>query len=301
MSRTFVIGLLVALVASIPVQAQEADGDGDAENAWLPSLALSFGIHNQGLDGDVTATTGTIPPGNGDSLISEYFQATTRLDTPLILDVPTRPRIFLTGMVQIPLAEDLVANRVDTSFDAERGPPGGQGPATNPDFIANCPDTLGPGGALSDTCSISVRNTATLDAMWGAGVGVDFTLPFDENQFHIAPAFEYYGHSMESSGRFRRTSSAAAQSDFDERTERVGNSDIYHGIGPSLNLSADVYENGPLRFSMFLEGRVIWLLTDQDLFVTVPSSDGPLTFRTEQDDLLIQAGGGVRIQWTGKR
>jgi hypothetical protein len=284
-SARAIVALFLLVATARPGGVRAEDG----ELAWQPSLSLGFGIHNQGLDGSATSTTAAIPESNGDSLISEYFQVGTRVDTPLALDIPTRPRLFLSAHVQIPLAEDLIANRVDTSFDS-----------ADPGFPASCPPTLGPGGAPADTCSISLRNRVTLDAMWTLGVGVDFTLPFDQNQFHVAPGIDYYGHSIASSGEFERTSSASGQADFDEQVSVVGNSDVFHGLGPSLHLSVDVYERGPMRFSMFLEGRAIWLLTDQDLNVSARRGADTFSFVSETDDLLVQAAGGVRIQWTGR-
>ena len=123
------VAIVVAFTVSTSAAARDADADADAEYeeeysaqeaairearasrdetlAFMPSLAMSWGSYNQSISG---TTSQLLPDGMGgtqttafervagDSLITEYFQFTGRLHTPLKLDnLPTKPRLFLSG------------------------------------------------------------------------------------------------------------------------------------------------------------------------------------------------------------
>ncbi len=272
--------------------------DRNEEVGWMPSLAISWGIYSQSIDGTTSSTESIFAPGTGDSLITTMFQFEGKVHTPFQLDVASKPRLFLTAGVQIPLADELIAERIDESFD--RGRPG---------FDQNCPDTI-PGptpppianpGLNASTCSLKIRNRVTIDAMWYAGLGVDFTLPILDSQFHIAPAVEYYGLSAHTVGDFERSSSGLNLDDLVETANSVGNSEIYHGISSSLTMSVDLLENGPWRWSMFLQGRVVFLLTDPFTSTRSTTGTNEILFVSDLDDFVAQGTGGIQLQWTGKR
>ena len=276
--------LAVAIVAAFTMSASAAARDTDAEYeeeysaqeaairearasrdetlAFMPSLAMSWGSYNQSISG---TTSQLLPDGMGgtqtiafervagDSLITEYFQFTGRLHTPLKLDnLPTKPRLFLSGGVQIPLASGLIAERIDATFT--RRPPGQI--FDTPNYTDNCPDVLpGPSGAdiPSNECSMKIRNRVSIDAMWFAGLGVDLTIPAFDTNFHIMPAVEYYGLSVQTFGEFDRTTTGRLANDLVESTSSVGDAELYHGVSVSLAVGVDVFEEGPWLWSMFLQ------------------------------------------------
>lgn len=259
------------------------------ELGWLPSIALSYGVYSQAIEATTSATRTPILGEPSDSLLSEMFQIELQLHTPLqLVDFPLKPRLFLTGGVQIPLAEGNIAERFDESFDA----PGFT-------FRRYCPSSV-PGGVVQ-TCSVSVRNNITLNAAWYAGFGVDFNLPFGhERQFHISPAVEYYGISIQTEGEYQRSISGTGFDDVVEQANTVGNAEVFHGISTSLTASVDLFEERGLRWSMFLQGRVAFLLNDPPTSGTSNLGANTITFVSEVDDLVAQGTGGFRIQWTGK-
>jgi hypothetical protein len=273
----------------------------DRTAAWMPSFALSWGFFSQSIDGRTRSTETPIAPDSGDSYLSTGFQFEGKLHTPLQLDIPGKPRIFLAAGFQLPLAKELIAQKIDTSFDQRIG-------QVDLDFQANCPTNLPgplPGGItnpnnLATTCSLEIRNRVTIDAAWYVGVGVDITIPILDGQFHISPAFEYYGLAAHTVGDFERSSSGPQIDTFIEQANVVGNSEIYHGVSPSLALSVDVYEDGPWRWSIFLQSRVVFLLTDPLTKASGEFGTNQLTFVSELDDFLVQGTGGIQLQWTGR-
>lgn len=268
---------------------EEVEADVDETAAWMPSFGISVGVHNQSISGDTSATSGDFPREDGDSLITEFFQFQGKLHTPLAVGRNDWLRVFLVAGFQIPLAEGLISERIDSDFD--RGQAG---------FTDNCPDMV-PTSETVTSCSLRVRNRVSIDAMWHAGFGLDFTLPLDMNQFHIQPALEYYGLAAQTVGEFRRTSASSAVNDFIEQSNTVGDPEIFHGISPSLTFLVDVYENGPWRWSMFLQGRAVFMLDEPDLEANTSLGANDVRFVSGMDDLIIQGAGGIQLQWTGTR
>ena len=323
--------LAVAIVAAFTMSASAAARDTDAEYeeeysaqeaairearasrdetlAFMPSLAMSWGSYNQSISG---TTSQLLPDGMGgtqtiafervagDSLITEYFQFTGRLHTPLKLDnLPTKPRLFLSGGVQIPLASGLIAERIDATFT--RRPPGQT--FDTPNYTDNCPDVLpGPSGAdiPSNECSMKIRNRVSIDAMWFAGLGVDLTIPAFDTNFHIMPAVEYYGLSVQTFGEFDRTTTGRLANDLVESTSTVGDAELYHGVSVSLAVGVDVFEEGPWLWSMFLQGRTVFLLNEPGISATGDTAFGQIRYDSAIDDLIFQGSGGFQIQYTGK-
>lgn len=302
LARAWMVALLL-VVAGAPAWAAEDEArlevEEDEELLFMPTLSISFGSYNQSIDGDTRTTSSALPPATGDSLISEFFEFTGRLHTPLKLDdVWSKPQLFLTAGVQIPLAEGLIAERIDENFNREN-PPG----VPVPGYLDNCPDQISDvfGDPIDTTsCTLTIRNTLTIDAMWNVGVGVDFTFEAFESTFHIMPSFEYYGLAIQVEGEFNRVSTAEFSDDFEELATAVGDPEVFHGVSPSIVLGVDVYEEGPWRWGMFLQGRFVYLLNEPDLAAQGAIGGGDTVFyEAEIDEYIYQVSGGFQVQYTG--
>lgn len=298
--------ILMTAPAAIADDQESSDEEERRERmrdaAWMPSGGFSFGAYTQSISGQTASSTATITPGSGDSFISEIVGFEGKLYTPLRLDdAPAKPRIFLSGGAHIPLADGLIGERIEANFDL--APSGGPNP--NPEFQQNCaefiPDLQG-NPAPGQTCSLRVRNRTTINALWFAGFGLDLTLPVWEDQFHILPAVEYYGMSVQSVGEFRRTTAGnPGVNDFIEIADAVGDAEIYHGISPSITFLVDVYEDGPVRWSMFMRARYIFYLDDPDVTSSSNLGTNTINFTAGIDDKAPAATAGFQVTWTGKR
>ena len=161
----------------------------------------------------------------------------------------------------------------------------------------------------SSECQVSIRNRVTLDAMWYAGTGIDFTLEAWDSRFHIQPAVEYYGLAVQAEGDFGRLSTGTfinAQGqpqvtpDLEENAGAVGDAEIYHGIAASLSLGVEVFEDGPYRWLMFVQGRYVRMLNDPRTIAQGPLVDGNVvTYKAGLDQKIYQIHGGFTIQYTG--
>lgn len=296
--------------------------EGDEEFGWSPAFAFGFGGYTQSISGDTTSTQTDFPRQNGDSLISVALAFEGKLYTPLQLEIPGKPRLFLSGGVHLPLAEELIAERIDQD-EINRYAPGANNPSTNlllrpddsafiqPDFQALCPDSsLTQTGAPAtnpfsrfESCALRIRNQVTVDAMWLAGFGIEFEIPTPalDSTIRIRPSLEYYGMAIQTVGRFVRTSGGVTLDDEEQFASGVGDAEIYHGLSPALAVSADVYEVGPLRWSMYLQGRAIFYFDDPAFTADSAIDTGSITWISAADDLAFYMGGGIQVQWTGKR
>jgi len=300
----------------------EADDSGarkQREAGWSPAGSFSFGVITQSISGDTTSDVVDFPSRTGDSYISEYFQFEGKLYTPLQLEIPLKPRLYLTAGVQVPLASELIAERIDEEL-INRYEPGANNPQTNllnrPDdsafvqqeFLDNClQNSPAPGTATNmfsriESCALRIRNKVTVDATWQAGVGVEFSAPIMDTVLRLRPAVEYFGMSVQTSGEFARTNSGTTLDDIEELVTGVGDPEIYHGIAPSIAIAVDVLEDGPWRWSMFVQGRGIWFLNKPNLAAQAAlSSTNNLVFSSSLDNVAWQVGGGFQVQWTGLR
>jgi hypothetical protein len=301
-----VIGLGAAIVASLAVwstsgMAQETASEAVAQDEVLeapgfePRLSLGFGVLTQSHKGEAqvpTETASTTLSDRGDSLISQHFKIGLDLMTPAQLEVYTKPRLVLKSSVQLPVSRGLISNRADSKFDLN--PP-------NAAFAENCPATIGTPPILTNTCSVRLRNRSTIETIWTAGLGIDFTLPFDEQQFHFTQGFEYIGMAVQAEGTYlRRSTGGSFGQNESEYIDVKGNPELYHGISITENLSVDAYVRGPLVFGFYLEGRMSWFATDRDMSVSQSTDRGRFEFVSSLNDpepIQYQLLGGVTMRF----
>lgn len=298
------LGMALGLTLSLAIavfgtsEAQAADPELDPD--WEFGAMLGWGVHSQGLDGSSfsSTSTGTLQD-NGDSLITSFFRIGGRLYTPLRApDLMFKPRMFLTGSVYIPIAEGLISNAVDQTFNRISDPAA---------VDANCPISI-PNGqpgptqpptVAPDTCSVANRNRVTMNAMWSAGLGLDLTLPIAEEQFHVLTSLEYFGQAIQGGGDFQRTSASGSRSSLIERAESVGDSVLFHGLITSLGMYVDVYETDQYKIQLHLEGRAGWKYTERDLRDTAFGDGVAVTFTSTVQNFLAQGNGGISVFWKG--
>jgi hypothetical protein len=298
-ARAFVFVLGIALATASPGGAEEPyvdaplpdeSADAPAGPGWAPRLSLGFGVLTQPQKGGSTFPTetgSTTRSDSGDSLISQHFKFGLDLLTPFELAIPTRPRLVLRSSLSVPISRGLIANREDPKYNF--GDPG---------FSENCPATVANGPTT--TCSLKIRNRTSVDAIWTAGLGVDFTLPFDQQQFHFMQGFEYIGMAVQAEGTYLRRSSRNGAAPVDEYIDVKGDAELYHGISITETFSVDAYQQGPLLFGFYVEGRMSWFITDRDASATASSPRGTFEFVSSLNDpepIQYQLLGGVTVRF----
>jgi hypothetical protein len=303
LSIALCVALCVGLTGSAALASDHEDEEDDMDQAapavrpinhshptWQPAGSFSFGVHNQGIDGSTSSSrTGSVQ-NNGDSLITEFFRLKARLYTPIEAhDSVLHPRLYLTGSVDIPLADNLISNRVDAIFNRT-----GTGQAQ---FPTVCPPMTG--GLTTSSCTIQSRNRVTLLTQWSVGFGADLTIPVLDRQFHILTSLEYFGQLIQGGGEFTLRSNSGVQASSTDGVEIVGDAEVFHGIAPTLGIHVDVYRAAQYSIQLFIEGRAAWKYTERDLSDTGSSADLSATFRSKVRNFSVQGNGGVTILFGG--
>ncbi|MBY0400641.1 hypothetical protein K2X89_10120 [Myxococcota bacterium] len=274
--------------------ADAPSNDAELPPTWEPQLSFGFGVLTQPQKGESTVpteTSTTTLSDSGDSLVSQHFKLGFDLQTPVELAVPTRPRLVFRSSLSLPISRGLISDRGDLVFNQ-----------TTPGFADNCPATVANG--RTTTCSISVRDRTSIDYIWTAGLGVDFTLPFDQQQFHFMQGFEYIGMAAQAEGTYLRRSSRTGAPSESEYIDAKGDLELYHGISITETFSVDAYDRGPLRFGFFVEGRMSWFITDRDMSVSDRSPRGRFNFVSSLNDpepIQYQALAGVSVRYDPRR
>jgi len=324
--------LLILLIAFVSGSVANAADDGEAateeepparqerrEAGWSPAGSFSFGVITQSISGDTSSDTIDYPQQTGDSYISEYFQFEAKLYTPLQLDIPTKPRLYLTAGVQVPLASELIAERIDQELINRYGEgvnTPGANLLENPDdsafieqeFLDNCLQNASAPGTVTnpfsriESCALRIRNKVTVNATWQAGLGVEFSIPVADTVLRLRPALEYFGMAVQTEGEFVRTNSGATLDDVEEQISAVGDPEFFHAVAPSIAIGVDVLEDGPWRWSMFVQGRGMWFMNRPNLAAQAAlSATNNINFSSSLDNVAWQVGGGFQVQWTGLR
>lgn len=289
--------------------------DEEEKLGWEPQVGFGFGVLTMSHDGSAL-----LPPNRlgldpqflqdgGDSVISEFFDFSINLYTPIQFDVPTKPRLLITSAFQLPIAEDLVANRVDDSVDQV-----GQN-ADPAAFEQTCPEFMvdGNGDPIlngltpdpndfiePDTCSFTLRNRTTPLALWSAGLGMDFTLPFDEEQFHLVTTLDYMGMAVQGEGGYsRRTSTqnpGALETNIDA-VDTIGDSEVFHGLSASLRLGIDAYETDEWTWQVYVAGRATYFFENPDLEAIGDAGQGDIEFVSDLAGMMYQVYTGVSVRF----
>lgn len=254
---------------------------------WSPQFEFGFGVLTQSQDGETTipTTSGTrVLDDSGDSILTGFSSFGLGALSPVIVDSTLKPRVVLRSTLQIPISDGLISDRSDASY--ERGALTSPAP---PDFVENCPEFV-PGSTVpTSTCSLEVRDRTTLNLLWTAGIGIDIQFPVADQIFHLEPALEYVGMKAQPEGSYKRPIAgsytpdpnqppiSARASDF---VKQVGASELFHGVGGALTASAEAYREGPWVWSVFLNGRAAWFLTDREIVTRRTDANGNYIFVT---------------------
>jgi hypothetical protein len=278
--------LLVAAVAR-SISAEPAD----ETERWVPSLGGTSGIVGQPADGSVTSsgisyllTTRTAPnpntevvtvttvtnanlrpPVDGDDLmLFPWVGGTAELMTPGIQALPGRPRFFARSDVGATFA-------TERNLARERSP-------------TELPDPLPTEPYLSEEAvpGIGSQTTAEVQPLWiQAGAGIAFSFDLFERRIRIKPSVEYSREEIDFTGKVIRAvnvDTGISQQGFpappavarrDSRFFGIAlegdESEVFHALGPGLELEMDTVRAGPFVVSLFLNGRALKILGDTEV------------------------------------
>jgi hypothetical protein len=267
---------------SLPAAASGATPRDETER-WVPAFAVFSGVVVEEDHGRVSSD---IRPGASghDRLVTPFVGGSLELMTPALADVPGRPRLFVHGdaAASFSTGRDLAKEGVPDVFSI---PPGVNFPTANV--------VQGQGSATS-------AEVETL--LVSAGLGVAFTVDAWERRIRIKPSVEYLREEIEVTGIVNRAFPdvvpARGLEDFRLVSLRASDSEVYHGLGPGLEVELDAARTGPFVLSVFLGGKALAFLGDLEFDLSETNEDDEsAAWQFEKDRWAYQGGVGLRFRW----
>ncbi len=322
----------VVLQALVPIASLAADGEGpvrqEAEDRWVPSLAITAGATIQNQDGFVDSVvfeSGSPTPvplqgvvdGN-DLVVSPFVGASLEVMAPAI-PIPTRPRPFLSG-------EILPTFGSDREVALDKDPACIRGPRTTDPCASDIPEDAPLDHTFAEV-SANGQGTSTstlVDTLaFGANLGVAFPFQFGKRQLRIKPSVGWITYKVEAEGLVvdAACNPASACTEVDpvsgpnipgflrETILTGGTSQWFNGIGGGLDIEMDTVRYGPLGFSLLRGARPYRVLGDRTIAFGASESFADqlgmdvatAAWEVEVDPWLYRAHVGIRFQWLGSR
>lgn len=293
-------------------------------DAWLPSATVGFGLQHSSYQMSADAMLGDLAEldsfrqntssGSSDNLAS-LFMIDVGLASPVLVEsVGSMRLVFQTGF-QIPMSNDYPILNDPTSY-----PPGTKG-APRPETTEHCPlDAVDQATELRvpprrSSCDWNFGITMNLKTNFVASLGLDFTLPVGNREFHIRPSIEYLGQYLEFTGKASRTDRALDEDQAQQSSlagvpyatytlDQALSTQWLSAIGPRLTMEVDTARVGSLGLTLSIDGRLYWYTDPKPIdFSQVkssgPGSTGQANFSIRPDPFIFQITAGFKLAWQG--
>jgi len=309
-----VLGLALAFVL---IGAESKAAERDQAERWKPSIALQVQMQILDVESDAESSlimgpplpdspvefedpcggfrhgpeTVWCPTAGSETIVSPVVSGVFELMTPRLWPGVGQGRLFASIAVG--------ANRASSRDLAKDGVPG---------TLRRDPDDDPPTATFLERSVLGqgVRQTAELKPFtWTAALGLALAFDVGERQIRIKPSVEYTYFSI----RYKNTTTRAVDlvpdgdpQDFDTDIRQInladGLSEVYHAIGPALEVELDTYRKGPILMSLYLRGSMAAALGSMKVSSTVTNEFGESAdYNYRLDRLSYRVGTGVRFSW----
>ncbi len=265
----------------------ERSSSGDESHRWVPSIAITTGMLVDGARGEVESTLRPSDSASNDRL-ALWLGGSLEMMTPAWEPLGGRTRFFVHG-------------GLEGNFGLERdvAKEGAPGP-----FIAPTTPRFG------DDALVQGQGSAARVEPTGfqASAGVGFSITFDTawRRIRVKPSFEYLYEELDISGVVHRAvSDDPAIPSFIFFVLSDSEEKAFHGIGPGLEVEADVGRAGPFEIALSVSGSAYKILGDRDVELTSmdPTATESATWRYRKNEWSYRSYVGLRFRWApdGKR
>jgi hypothetical protein len=329
------IGAAVALLTLflLPKSAIAEGPPGDStqagENRWVPSFAITGGANFQDQRGWVDSVLfedGSPDPvplegsfRDNDLQVAPFVAASLELMTPAF-DIPTRPRLFVSGEI-LPTFATKRTLVINGDPNCIRGPEPGA-----PCAVEETGNRTRPFGEDGANGAGSKTTAKILDLAYGANLGVAFPFRIGKRQLRVKPSLGWINYGVEAKGLVVSAMCTpvvmvmqqirggcvdvgnGAPAGFLRETELKGK-DMrrFNGIGPGLDLEMDAARFGPIGAALFLGARAYYIVGNRSMEFGAQESFNDqfgndvakASFKVEPDAWLFRAHVGIRFQWLG--
>lgn len=282
--RSIVNGITAACIVLLSSASSAEPLAVDESQRWVPSLALTSGMLVGNTRGEVESSVRPSAIGT-QSLISPWLGGSLELMTPAWEPLGGRTRFFVHGGL---------AGNVGFERDlAKEGAPAA--------FVAPTIPAFGDEALVQGQGSVTRAEPTDFQA--SAGIGFSITIDTEERRFRIKPSIEYLVEEVEISGLVHRATSIDPDiPSFNFFVISGAEEKYFHGIGPGLEVEADIVRKGPVMLALTGSGGAYYNLGDRDVVVssTDPTGAESATWRYRRDAWTYRFNVGLRFRWAPK-
>jgi hypothetical protein len=279
--RSIVNGITAACIVLLSSASSAEPPAVEESQIWVPSLAVTSGILVERARGGVESSVR--PSANGtQSLISPWLGGSLEMMGPAWEPLGGRTRFFVHG--------GLAGN---VGFERDLAKEG------SPDtFVAPTIPRFGDEALVQGQGSVTRAEPTDFQA--SAGIGFSITIDTEWRRIRVKPSFEYLVEEIEISGLVHRaTSNDPAIPSFNFFAISGTEEKYFHGIGPGLEVEADIVRKGPLLLALTVSGGAYYILGDRDVVISSTDATGAesATWRYRKDAWTYRGHVGLRFRW----
>ncbi len=300
--------VLRAALLALCLMAQAGWAEPDREPPWIPSI--DFGFDTFAYSADASVENALNPPAQEgtqtDPTVELPFRLGGELMGPAFEGLPGRPRLFVQGGVQLKtFSSDKIFQIGELRGDAETDVS-----ALRVAYIAGivrkCDEQDPPDCYVGEPGQFEGQGSEIYAELqnpsWYAALGVAFSVPVAGSLLlQVKPSIAYNVEEIDMTGRITTVVEIDPVNEmFEIHRDAASASTTDHSLGLGIELALGLFRAGrPIRTSLYLDARFLWLLNDPTTEFSDPGPTGFGSFTVERDEFGIRGGAGVRVSWMG--
>ena len=287
---------------------QAAWAEPDREPRWIPSIDFGFDTFAYSAEASVENALNS-PAQEGtqtDPSVELPFRLGGELMGPIFEGLPGRPRLFVQGGVQLKaFSSDRIFKVGELRGDAELDVALFRN-IYIAETIRKCayldpPDCYPrePGEFVGQGSEIFAE---LQNPSWYAALGVAFSVPVaDSWRLQVKPSIAYNVEQIDMTGRITTVIETDPVNEmFEVHRNAASASSTDHSLGLGIELALALSRAvRPIRTSLYVDARFLWLLGDPTTEFSDPGPTGFASFTVRRDEFGVRGGAGVRFSWVG--
>ncbi len=268
-------------------------------DSWVPSIVFSVVVHEEDTEIEVDSRPLEFSFDRKAIRTLASLRFGGELMTPTFDKVPIKPRFFVSaGVLWSTPGNGLSHSNHDTTTQADyRGVNLAQKIR-----LFNPPNTP-PNADQFQFKDFEGRGTSVegrqLHNSWYAGVGGVLTFPRSGFTIRVRPSIEYIGEEFRINGEYTLLSEnvpAEVPRRLIIHEINISDKNIYHNIGPGLELEFVNHLDGDFTLSFFTQTRFMWIIGDTEMNLKGTDSQGEnAAFRFKRSRFNFRGGIGFRL------
>ncbi len=273
-------------------------------DSWVPSIVFSVVVHEEDTEIEVDSRPLEFSFDRKAIRTLASLRFGGELMTPTFDKVPIKPRFFVgAGVLWSTPGNGLSHSNHDTTSQADyRGVNLDQKIRSFNQVTREPSNPPAPEPTVFE--DFEGRGTSVegrqLHNSWYAGVGGVLTFPRSGFTIRVRPSIEYIGEEFRINGEYTLLSEEEdPPGDFREfiiHEINISDKNIYHNIGPGLELEFVNHLDGDFTLSFFTQTRFMWIIGDKEMNLKGTDSQGEdAAFRFKRSRFNFRGGIGFRL------